>query len=197
MHHALGANRRNPGLVPHLELADQRHLHAADEADVLRLRHQPRDRADEVRPFLLAKDEARDVGRRAPKPKGRSPHTRSARRGKSRATRSTSARKMKPTPMTRFDAARGEQAHRRLAVLAPHRLEVRPVNPSSRSARSSPVYAASLKLLSPRPPTSKTRPTRTRFGTVADLSPASSSRRLPPDAPEETSAQLPLRGARS
>src|SRR5690606_29870591 len=49
------------GLVPRLELADQRDLHAADEADDLRVRDEPGDRADEKAALVLAKPEARQV----------------------------------------------------------------------------------------------------------------------------------------
>src|SRR5580700_11239618 len=82
-------------------------------------------------------------------------------RGKSAATRSTSLEKMKPTAMTRSKprAANRRIAASRSSLLAGSSSSM--ATPSSFCARSTPTYAASLKLLSPRPPTSKTRPTRT------------------------------------
>src|SRR5262245_57922513 len=81
--------------------------------------------------------------------------------GKARATTFTSVEKMKPTPITRSKPRAAKRRSAASRSSAPLGSSSSVSTPSSRAAREMPSYAASLKLLSPRPPTSNTRPTRT------------------------------------
>ena len=62
---AVRADALHAGLVAGLELLDERHVHPAHEADLLRVPDHRRDRADEERAFFFLELERRDVRRAA------------------------------------------------------------------------------------------------------------------------------------
>ena len=124
----LHEDRRSPGRrssrrrVAGLELLDERNVHAADEADLLRVADERRERADEERALFLPELERRDVGRRRnevarPCPStARSRRRRSSSFGYSLASCVMSSVKMKPTPMTRSMPSAASSAQPGLAI---------------------------------------------------------------------------------
>ena len=67
-HLAVGTHRLHAGDVAHLELVDEREVHAAHEAHLLRLADERRDGADEEGALLLAKLERGEIGGRLDDP---------------------------------------------------------------------------------------------------------------------------------
>ena len=62
-HFAVGTHMLDAGAIARLELVDQRDVHAADEADLLALADQRRQRTHQERALLLAELERDEVGR--------------------------------------------------------------------------------------------------------------------------------------
>ncbi len=63
-HGAVRADVLHARAVARFEFLNERHVHAADEADLLRVADERRERADEERTFFFVELERRDVGRR-------------------------------------------------------------------------------------------------------------------------------------